>query len=303
MDRELVETFLAIVEHKTISGAADTLYVSQSTVSHRVACLEDYIGCVLFERQRGIKSVKLTRAGESFIPLAHHWLDVDDSIRELKSANIHRKIYIAGMDSVNQFLLASIFSRIRLYEPNLQMELFTYHSKEIYKKLNSHEVDIGFAYFPIHYSDIIAAPVFREPIMMISSPESIYSEKVIHPSTLRKSDEVLYSWDARLMQWHDEWWPQYEAPYVKVDSCGLLQNFFLSESSWAMCPASVATELFSLGMVKKHDFAIAPPDRICYMLTRKPPKNGSDESVDCFLEIFYRLLENHPWKYTNKDIR
>lgn len=51
MDKDLIETFLAIVDLKTVSGAADILYVSQSTVSHRLNSLEEYLGCALFERQ------------------------------------------------------------------------------------------------------------------------------------------------------------------------------------------------------------------------------------------------------------
>ena len=39
MDKDLIETFLAIVDLKTVSGAADILYVSQSTVSHRLNSL------------------------------------------------------------------------------------------------------------------------------------------------------------------------------------------------------------------------------------------------------------------------
>ena len=133
--------------------------------------------------------------------------------------------------------------------------------------------------------------------MMISSSDSIYTDAVIHPSALDKSDEVFYSWESRLVQWHNEWWPQYKAPYIKVDSCGLLQSFFLTERAWAMCPASVATELYSLGLVKKHEFAVPPPDRVCYMLTRKGARTASDGGFPLFTETFNRILSKHPWKY------
>lgn len=301
MDRELVETFLAITELKTISGAAGMLYVSQSTVSHRLNCLEDYIGTPLFERQRGFKTVTLTQAGEMFVPLAHHWLELDNRVRQLNQAQRIHKIYIAGMDSVNQYLLTSMLPAIRMSEPSLNMELRSLHSWEIYRKLSAREIDIGFAYNPIHYSDIIAIPVFREPVMMISSPDSIYEDKLIHPSTLCKSDEVYYSWESRLVQWHNEWWPIYDAPFVKVDSCGLLQNFIVTEKNWAMCPASVASSLHASGMVKKHHFAENPPDRICYMLTRKAPKGSTDPGVELFTAAFMSQLEKHPWRYSNAD--
>lgn len=297
MDKDLIETFLAIADLKTVSGAADILYVSQSTVSHRLNTLEEHLGCALFERQRGIKNVRLTPAGEKFLPLARQMLDLDDTIRSIRYDMSKHQIHIAGMDSVNQYLLASVLSKMHVLEPTLQMTLYTFHSKEIYRKLDSREVDIGFAYLPVHYSEIVAEPVFREPIMMISAPGSVYDSRVIHPNELQKSDEVFYSWESRLVQWHNEWWPQYKSPYIKVDSCGLLQSFFLTERTWAMCPASVATELYSLGMVKKHEFAVPPPDRICYMLTRKSSFTANDAGIRLFTEMFNQILDKHPWKY------
>ena len=296
MDKELLETFLAIVDSKTISGAAEMLCVSQSTVSHRLNTLEIYLGCSLFERQRGIKNVRLTPAGSRFISLARQMLELDETIKSMRYDSSKYQVHIAGMDSVNQYLLARILSQMHILEPALQMTLYTFHSKEIYRKLDSREFDIGFAYLPVHYSEIVATPVFREPIMMISAPDSVYTNAVIHPSELDKSDEVLYSWESRLVQWHNEWWPQYKAPYIKVDSCGLLQNFFLTNRAWAMCPASVASELYSMGMVKKHSFAMSPPDRICYMLTRKGAAS-SNTGIKLFVEAFNKILERHPCKY------
>lgn len=296
MDREIIETFLAIAELKTISGAAGVLYVSQSTVSHRLNCLEEYVGTSLFERQRGFKTVSLTQTGESFLPLAHHWLELDNRMREMSQKQMH-KIYIAAMDSVNQFLLTPLLPNICMEEPSLNMELCTLHSQEIYRKLSAHELDVGFAYNPIHYSDIDAVPVFREPIIMISAPNSVYEEEVIAPSRLKKSDEIYYAWERTVVAWHNEWWPEYDAPFVRVDSCGLLQNFIVNEYNWAMCPAGVASGLEASGKVKKHRFYGNPPDRICYMLTRKSPKSTVDVGLELFKSAFFARLKQHPWHY------
>ena len=48
MDRTDIELFLSIVEHNSISKAAEILHFSQSTVSYRLKCLEKELNISLF---------------------------------------------------------------------------------------------------------------------------------------------------------------------------------------------------------------------------------------------------------------
>lgn len=54
MNREMISSFILIVQQQTISSAAKSLFVSQSTISHRIQMLEQELGLKLFERQRWI---------------------------------------------------------------------------------------------------------------------------------------------------------------------------------------------------------------------------------------------------------
>ena len=301
MDRDVIETFLKIAEYHTISKTADILFASQSTISHRLQVLESYLGVKLFERQKGVKSVSLTPYGEKFYALAHQWLDLDDNMRNLYKTTPYRKINIGGLDSVYKYLLFPILPQIKKNLPLLPMECFSHHSQEIYRRLSSRALDVGFAFFPIQYSDLHAVPVFREPIMMISLPGSDYAEGVIHPHELDKADEIYFSWDSNLAQWHEEWWPRYIPPFVKVDSATLLVNFMCHSKSWALCPASLATSLRAEYGMKVHSFAVPPPDRVCYMLTRRSSNNEQEENVRIFSDCFFELLDSHPWRYDRPD--
>ena len=53
MDLANIEVFLAIARTRSISKAAKTLFVSQSTVSYRLKLLEEELDCKLIERGRG----------------------------------------------------------------------------------------------------------------------------------------------------------------------------------------------------------------------------------------------------------
>ena len=68
-----INIFLAIVQNHNITKTAQQLFLSQSTISHRLALLEKEIGKPLIIRGKGQKTVSLTPYGEDFIPLAKHW--------------------------------------------------------------------------------------------------------------------------------------------------------------------------------------------------------------------------------------
>lgn len=301
MNIESIESFISVVQQQTISAAAKSLYVSQSTISHRIQMLEQELGVTLFDRQRGFKKLELTDMGRKFYPLAMQWLELNSRMYEIHSDDIIGKVRIGSMDSISQYLLPPILSHIRDEVPELQLEFVSYHSQEIYSRINSQLIDVGFAFYPIRY-DIIATPVFSEPMLMVSPPGSVYPPGEIHPSQLRKRDQIFFTWESNIERWNHEWWDEHEAPYVKVDSCGLLITFLTDPRRWAVCPVSVATALRAMYNVEIHPFQTPPPNRICYMLRRKYPRGVNPPAgIDLFIDAFNRQIARHPWRYHRED--
>ena len=199
------------------------------------------------------------------------------------------------MDSLAQYLLGSILREIKTSNPKLNLEFISYHSQEIYSRLTSGQLDIAFAFYPIHYK-INATPVFREPMYMICPVNSIYPEGPVHPSQLQKKDQIFFQWNPQIRAWNDEWWTANEPPYVKVDSTALLSTFLTEPFNWAICPATVAEALEKKGIVEIHPFNIPAPDRICYLLQNTTTSDDS-EALEIFMNSFNALQEQHPWKY------
>ena len=67
MEFSVISAFMAVVNYRSISKAAASLYVSQSNLSARIAKLEKEIGYQLFIRQRGKHIIELTPKGEQFL--------------------------------------------------------------------------------------------------------------------------------------------------------------------------------------------------------------------------------------------
>ena len=97
MDLSEIETFLTIVNTKSITKTADILFLSQPTVSHRLKSLEKELGFPLIVRKKGFKNVELTSKGSEFVSIAERYISclLYTSIvkftdeREITSARLH----------------------------------------------------------------------------------------------------------------------------------------------------------------------------------------------------------------------
>ena len=82
-----IETFWAVVQHGTMTAAAEALYITQPTLSMRIRALEERVGTPLFVRSKGQRHITLTAAGQKFLTLAQRWqqlLSETETLAELE---------------------------------------------------------------------------------------------------------------------------------------------------------------------------------------------------------------------------
>ncbi|MFW0785505.1 LysR family transcriptional regulator [Gordonia sp. CPCC 206044] len=100
MDLHLVTYFVAVVDHGGITRAAQSLYISQPSLSQAIRTLERRLGVTLFDRTG--RRLELTEAGRKLDVAARRILaDVDrakakvDAVRELRSGRVDIVTYAA----------------------------------------------------------------------------------------------------------------------------------------------------------------------------------------------------------------
>ena len=64
MTNQDIETFFAVLDHGTMTAAAEALYITQPSLSARLKALEDQVGAPLFHRGKGQRRITLTDAGQ-----------------------------------------------------------------------------------------------------------------------------------------------------------------------------------------------------------------------------------------------
>ena len=76
MDIKILKYFIAVAEEKTISKAAQKLYISQPALSKQLKELENELDLQLFER--GSRNIKLTEDGAFLLTQANEIVELMD---------------------------------------------------------------------------------------------------------------------------------------------------------------------------------------------------------------------------------
>lgn len=87
INASLFDDFLHLVQSRNFSTTARTRGMSQSTLSRRIAQLEDYVGAALFDRS--IQPVALTPAGVELLPRAHAMAELMQEVRSIGRPDAH----------------------------------------------------------------------------------------------------------------------------------------------------------------------------------------------------------------------
>lgn len=290
-----IETFLTIVNTKSITRTADLLFLSQPTVSHRLTSLENELGFPLVIRQKGHKQVELTAKGTDFIILAERWMSLWKETMELQRNQDSLLLTIGCTDSLNVAVFAPLYDRILNEQTKLDLNIESHHASELYGLLGEHSIDIGFVYHKLHYKNIITEKIFEEKLYLIQSDQPVIPAPAIHTDELDPSLELFLSWDDNYQIWHDRWLSSASRPHIAADTITLLDRLWKKPGNWMVAPQSVILELSHYRPLFISELKNTPPNRVCYKIKHKYPKSTSKRAVEFFenaLEDF--LAESTP---------
>ena len=148
-----IETFWAVVQHGTMTAAAEALYITQPTLSMRVRALEERVGTPLFIRSKGQRRIQLTDAGQKFLTLARRWqrlLAETDALSELE-----QRVYlrIAATYTTNQYILPAVYQRFLSLHLPVSLWIHTLRDVDSAQALLNHELDFALIGQPLPGGD------------------------------------------------------------------------------------------------------------------------------------------------------
>lgn len=140
---------VAIAEHGSFTRAAEACFVVQSALSHQVARLEQELGVRLFHRTS--RQVRLSAAGQAFLPVARQCLDAADRARAEVAATtgeVRGPLSIGVIPTVAAVDVPEALRTFRGRHPQVQVRLTTGNSDTHVQQVADGTLDVAFLGLP-----------------------------------------------------------------------------------------------------------------------------------------------------------
>lgn len=173
MEIRLLRYFSAVAEARSFTRAAQTLGISQPTLSHQVKKLESDLGTTLFER--GTRNVTLTSAGATFKPFCDRTLTELDSgvlaISDLKGL-MRGTLRMAVFHSFANSGLGPVFAQFAQLFPGVRIEARLLSRMEMERELLAGTLDLAIAYVSEDKEHIVSEKLFDEELVLVVGSRS-----------------------------------------------------------------------------------------------------------------------------------
>lgn len=143
---EELRTFIAVVEYKNFTKAAEAINLSQPSVSLHIKHLEDYFGVRLIERSIKQKKIEITSGGELLYKKA---LEIIHMLEETKNELSNYEEMISGTlrigasFTIGEYILPAFLGKFSREFPNLSLEVKIGNTASVCEMIRNKELDIG----------------------------------------------------------------------------------------------------------------------------------------------------------------
>jgi DNA-binding transcriptional LysR family regulator len=165
-----IEAFLEVARRQNLSRAAEALFVSQPTLTARLQSLEAALGEQLFIRTR--RGMRLTEAGDAFLPYAEHAVaalaDGRERLGELRRG-VAGRLVLGAPPTVSTYTLPALLARFSAAHPGVRLAVKTGTSEEILDMVLHDQVQLGIIR-ALANQEIETLPLFTDTLVLIAGP-------------------------------------------------------------------------------------------------------------------------------------
>lgn len=303
MDTVMIEAFLAVIRHGSLTGAANALFISQSTLSGRLAELEREVGMILIDRGRGMRTLALTNKGKEFLVVAKRWEDLVQDTKRIQSRTQSTTLSIGAVDTIHTYVLPSLYQTLRECGKDVNVRLKTHNSTELYLQVDRGEIDVAFTLLDLPMRSIVVQKFYSEPRVVLR--REIPLRKInafIDADSLNPADEIFFEGDPAWHTWYQRWKDKSGYPSLQVDTAQLLIPLLHNDGAWTIVPQCIAQKMVTMGSFAYYQLTDPPPERICYKIQSKYPKSSSIEGIKLLnicLDSLFNKKNNEMFSHEN----
>jgi DNA-binding transcriptional LysR family regulator len=274
MNLDHIRTFVEVAACGNFHRAAESLHVTQSTVSARIRVLEDHFGLPLF--RRGRSGVELTAAGHQFrryaLNLQHFWKQAYQAVTLPRG---YRAVFsLAAQVSLWDRLILPWIPWMRAEAPDVALRVDADYSTSQMRLLSDGLLDVGVMYQPRQTPGLRIDKLFDETLVLVSTrPRAATAAWV--------EDYVYVDWGDVFREAHTRFFPDLETPAVSVGLGALGLQHILTHGGSGYFPLRVVQPLLDEERLHRIDEA-SSVERPAYVVYSETP--ASPDLVELALE-------------------
>lgn len=188
-----VECFLVVAKLGSMSRAAEEMFLTQPSLTARIAALEKEVGAQLFVRTK--QGMRLTEAGREFMPYAERCVgSIESGKQRLQEIQEGTKghLKLGALPRVSTYTLPTLLEEFARTHPRVLVSIATGHSKDVLDMVITEEVQIGIARAMSH-PDVENIPLYEEKLVLAVNPQHRFAERgAVTLSELRDEQLILF---------------------------------------------------------------------------------------------------------------
>ena len=148
LDLALLRTFVAVVDHASMTAAGNALHLSQGAISQQVKRLEQLFGAALFDRGR--RGLRLTAAGERLLGKARVLLGLNDEVwAEMTALAVEGPVRLGAPSDLVAGCLAPVLKAYADTYPEVELSLSCAPSPGLLAELARGTIDLAVVEEPL----------------------------------------------------------------------------------------------------------------------------------------------------------
>lgn len=176
MNSRALKIFKVVYEKLNMTAAAESLYISQPSVSQVIKELEEYYEVQLFERIS--RKLLPTAEGVLLYKYASQILGLyDETYREIRQLSGQGEIRIGANISVGTELLLDYIKVFKSRYPDIGIKVKVSGSAKLTQMLMDHSIDFALMEDLIHDKALIQEPFYNDRVVVVCRPDDPILER------------------------------------------------------------------------------------------------------------------------------
>jgi DNA-binding transcriptional LysR family regulator len=191
MDTRQLAAFVAVVEKKSFSQAAERLGVTQPAVSLQIRALEKRLGVQLLDRSG--RRVEPTEAGQRLYRNAQRMLAAEEQLLDelAEGERIVGRFELGASTGPGGSVVPILLGELARTYPDVSIALTVADTHRIIELVADRALELGVVGFARRHRSVVFEPLFHDQVVLACPPGHRFADKTVSLDELREETLIL----------------------------------------------------------------------------------------------------------------